>query len=153
MSSADLSLIFSFFFQFFREILDKTHNIIDAAIATLFCNGLVTMQSMGVGGGFVANIYKTDERKAYSVDARETAPKNAKEELFKTEKDTFKGPLSIAVPSEIKGYWEMYRRFNGTLPWKDLVQPSINLCKEGFIMSKHMSDFINPDQVNVTFFG
>ena len=30
---------------------------VDAALATLFCNGVVHSQSMGIGGGFIMTIY------------------------------------------------------------------------------------------------
>lgn len=46
------------------------------------------------------------------------------------------GALAVAVPGELKGYWELYKRF-GTLEWKDLVQPAVDLCNKGYIMTKH----------------
>lgn len=101
------------------------------------------MQSMGIGGGFVGNIYKSKDKKAYSVNAREVAPLKVRADMFKTEQDTYKGPLSIGVPGEIKGYWELYKRFGGSVPWKDLIEPSIKLCETGFVMSKHMSENID----------
>lgn len=70
-------------FYCYRDILDKNGTAVDAAIATMFCNGVVTMQSMGLGGGFLMTIYKKDEGKAYFLNAREKAPLAAKSELYK----------------------------------------------------------------------
>ena len=47
---------------------------VDAAIATLFCNGLISSQSMGVGGGFLMTIYDKSSKKVTTIDAREAAP-------------------------------------------------------------------------------
>lgn len=53
----------------------------------MFCNGVVTMQSMGLGGGFVMTIYKRNERKAYFLNAREKAPFAAKDAIYKKSSD------------------------------------------------------------------
>ena len=41
----------------FRNILLKNGTAVDAALATLFCNGVVQSHSMGIGGGFLMTIY------------------------------------------------------------------------------------------------
>lgn len=51
----------------------------------------------------------------------------------------FTGPLSIAIPGEVLGYWELHKRFS-LMKWKDLIEPTIKLCENGFVLSKHMSD-------------
>ena len=40
-----------------RDVLAKRGTAVDAAVAVLFCNGAVTSQSMGIGGGFIMTIY------------------------------------------------------------------------------------------------
>ncbi|XP_050298141.1 scoloptoxin SSD14-like isoform X2 [Anthonomus grandis grandis] len=120
-----------------KDILEKNGTAADAAIATLFCNGVVTMQSMGLGGGFLMTIYKRDEKKAYFLNAREKAPLASTNEIYKSSEMTSRsGPLAIGVPGELRGYWELHKKF-GTLSWKDLVQPAIDVCNKGYIMTKH----------------
>ncbi|KAJ8959097.1 hypothetical protein NQ318_022354 [Aromia moschata] len=111
----------------------------------MFCNGVVTMQSMGLGGGFLMTVYKRDEKKAYFLNAREKAPLNVKSEMYKGDPKTSQhGPLAVAVPGELRGYWTAYKRF-GRLPWKELIEPTITLCENGFNMTnhQHMSLFKN----------
>ncbi|XP_031635021.1 glutathione hydrolase 1 proenzyme-like [Contarinia nasturtii] len=123
------------------EIIDQGGNVIDSAIATMLCNSLVTPQSMGLGGGFIINIYK--DKKFYTLNAKEVAPLAATPDMFKTRDEYQLGALSIAVPGEVKGYSELYKRF-GSLPWKSLVEPTIKICEDGFILTEHMFDSIEP---------
>ncbi|WAQ97614.1 GAGT3-like protein [Mya arenaria] len=41
------------------------------------------------------------------------------------------GGLAIGIPGEIKGLYKAWK-LGGRLPWKQLLQPAIKLCKEGF---------------------
>ena len=44
--------------QCVRDILAKGGTAVDAAVATIFCNGVVNPQSMGIGGGFLMTVRK-----------------------------------------------------------------------------------------------
>ncbi|CAH1800466.1 unnamed protein product [Owenia fusiformis] len=122
----------------------KGGNAVDAAIATLLCQGVVNAHSMGVGGGHFFTIYdkKTDTVK--TIDSREMAPVAAHENMFVDDKLAAKwGPLAIGVPGEIKGYWEAYSNFgSGSVPWKELFEPTIKMCKEGFPVGKSLASAI-----------
>lgn len=50
-------LIFICFKNIYREILLKNGTAVDAALAALFCGGVVNPQSMGLGGGFFMTVY------------------------------------------------------------------------------------------------
>lgn len=36
------------------------------------------------------------------------------------------------------GYWELHKKY-GKLDWKELVQPTINLCREGHYVTKYLA--------------
>lgn len=127
--------------------MESGGNVADSAIATLFCNGIATMQSQGIGGGFIMNLFIGG--KAYTLNAKDVAPINLKNDTFKVEADYQHGPLSIATPGEVKGYWDLHKRF-GSMRWKDLIQPSIELCEQGLELTEHMYDAVLLQPGNIT---
>ncbi|KAG7202112.1 hypothetical protein KM043_004781 [Ampulex compressa] len=124
-----------------KSILEKNGSAVDATIAALICNGLVTMQSMGLGGGFIMMIYERSKKRAYVLNARDRAPLAANSTMYdkKSDKTSFTGGLSIAVPGELAGYWEAHKRF-GKLSWLEIFSPNIELCKNGYMLAKSQYD-------------
>ena len=105
------------------------------AIAVLLCEGIAMPQSTGLGGGFVLVYYKRSTKVVRTLNARERAPINSFVNMFNgSEKLSSRGPLSIAVPGELLGYWELHHEY-GSLPWPDLIQPSIELAKNGHFVT------------------
>ncbi|XP_026670551.1 glutathione hydrolase 1 proenzyme-like isoform X2 [Ceratina calcarata] len=133
-----------------KSILEKNGSAVDATISAMICNGLVNMQSMGIGGGFVMTIYDKATKRAYTLTARDRAPLAANATMFegKPKEASFLGPLAIAVPGELAGYWEAHKRF-GKLPWADLFQPSIELCEEGYNLTKIQYDGFKYNAKNI----
>lgn len=97
----------------------------------MICEGITNPQSAGIGGGFFLTIYIKETGVVETMDAREIAPKLATTNMY--EKDpsaSSTGGLSIAVPGEIKGLWELHQKY-GKLSWREVIQPNINLCRHG----------------------
>ncbi|XP_015175676.1 PREDICTED: gamma-glutamyltranspeptidase 1-like isoform X2 [Polistes dominula] len=133
-----------------KNILEKNGSAVDATIASMICDGLVNMQSMGLGGGFLMTIYDKSAGKAYVLNARDRAPLAANATMFigKPKHVSSMGPLSIAVPGEVAGYWEAHKRF-GKLPWADLFQPSIELCENGYNVTKFQYNGFELNEKNI----
>ncbi|EFA08621.1 glutathione hydrolase 1 proenzyme isoform X2 [Tribolium castaneum] len=120
-------------------ILAKGGSAVDAAIAALFCEGVSMPQSMGLGGGFLMTVYFAENRTAYSLNAREVAPLAASKDMFDGNSSlSTKGGLAVAVPGELRGYWEAYHRYGGKVAWADLVQPTIDLCESGVLVTEYL---------------
>jgi gamma-glutamyltranspeptidase len=47
----------------------------------------------------------------------------------------------VAVPGELKGYWEVYKRF-GSLSWERLIAPTIKICEEGLLVNSGLASVI-----------
>jgi len=62
--------------------MSKGGNAVDAAIATMICDGALCPQFKGLGGGFLMTIYNATTKKVMSIDARETAPSGATASMF-----------------------------------------------------------------------
>lgn len=118
------------------DILRQKGSAVDAAIATLVCDGVAAPQSLGLGGGFFMVVYTKATGKVETLNAREMAPLAAYEDMFvnDTTSAQSQGGLSVAVPGELKGYYEAHQKY-GKLPWKAVLEPTIKLCKEGHTVS------------------
>lgn len=100
-------------------------------------------QSMGLGGGFLMTIYTKENGKVEALNAREVAPQAAHADMFEGNASlALKGGLSIAVPGELKGYWEAHQKY-GKLKWEELVRPSVDLCRKGHVVTAFLSKFFD----------
>lgn len=41
------------------------------------------------------------------------------------------GATAAGVPGEVKGFYEAWKKY-GKMTWKELVQPTINMARDGF---------------------
>ncbi|XP_054268831.1 scoloptoxin SSD14-like [Macrosteles quadrilineatus] len=132
-----------------RDMLSRGGSAVDAVIATLLCDGVCVMQSMGTGGGFVMTIYDKPSGETFSLVARETAPAAATQNMYVNHSDWAQlGAISAAIPGELKGYQEAHKRF-GKLPWSDLFQPTIKLCEEGVPVNKRLAEHFAEEEPHI----
>lgn len=119
------------------DLMRKGGGAADAAIGAALCVGTLNMFSSGIGGGGFALIRaplggnaSAAEAEHVTVDFRETAPSGAFEDMFHHRPEAAQvGGLSVAVPGELRGLEEIWRRW-GKLEWRQLVEPSVALAKE-----------------------
>ena len=131
-----------------ENVLYQGGNAYDAAIAVGFALAVVLPRAGNIGGGGFMVIYDEDSNDTYSIDYREKAPAASFKDMYLDEngefdilKSTF-GFKAIGIPGTVHGFWSVHQRF-GSLPWADLIQPSIVLAERGFIMSDYMADTLN----------
>jgi gamma-glutamyltranspeptidase/glutathione hydrolase len=132
------------------DILRKGGNAVDAAIATQFALAIVFPEAGNIGGGGFM-IYREANDGVHTLDYREKAPMKANHDMF-LDKDgkvidnlSVKGHLASGVPGSVDGMIEAHKKF-GSLPWKDLVQPSIDLASNGFVLTEFSASNLNKIQ-------
>ena len=119
--------------------MDSNGTAADAAIAVLLCMGVTIPHSMGLGGGCLILVYNSTTKQTVAIDAREEAPKESHRDLFANISGDRRLPLSIGVPGELAGYWELHQRF-GRLEWSQLFDGAIELSRNGFDVCNHLDN-------------
>lgn len=119
------------------DVLKKGGNALDAAIAMQMVLTLVEPQSSGIGGGGLLLYYSKKEGKVIAYDGRETAPRG----IDISRVPNIIGGKSVGVPGVLR-MLEMAHNEQGSLPWKELFEPAIQLAEEGFRISKRLSKLI-----------
>ncbi len=133
--------------QIGASILRKGGNAVDAAIATQFALTLVFPQAGNIGGGGFM-IFREASGEISTLDYRETAPAASTMNMFLDQDGnpikgmSQKGQASSGVPGSVAGMIESHRKF-GSLPWKDLVQPSVDLAFKGFPLTQRQAKTIH----------
>jgi gamma-glutamyltranspeptidase/glutathione hydrolase len=134
------------------DILKKGGNAIDASVATAFALAVTHPQAGNIGGGGFL-VFMNAAGEATTIDFREKAPIAASASMFldstsKLIKGINHNSLkTVGVPGTVAGLYMAHQKY-GKLPWKDLVQPSIDLAKKGFVMSWDLYEdalFLNED--------
>lgn len=132
------------------DILKKGGNAIDAAVAVQMALAVVYPQAGNIGGGGFL-IYRSAKGEAFCLDFRETAPAAAHRDMYLDSNGniipqlSIDGHLAAGVPGTVDGCIAMHERF-GTLPWADLIQPAVDLARNGFVLTEKEAGFINKEK-------
>ena len=129
------------------DILKKGGNAYDAMVATQLALAVVYPVAGNIGGGGFM-VYRANDGKTGALDFREKAPLNASKDMYlDTEGNVIPGKSSfgvhsVGVPGTIAGLFEVYKKF-GSLPFKDLIQPAIDMARNGFKVTSKQAKALN----------
>lgn len=120
-------------------ILRGGGSAVDAAICATLCQGVTVPQASGMGGGFLATVYIKATNTIETLNAREVAPLSAHRDMYNdTATSSSEGGLSIAVPTEVKGLWELHKKY-GKLPWAKVIEPVVEVAEKGFRVNNYLA--------------
>ena len=128
------------------SILKKGGNAIDAAIATQLALAVVYPGAGNIGGGgfMVAHL---KNGKNISIDFRETAPAQSNRDMYLDKNGNPQmnlsqdGHLASGIPGSVAGIFAAMKY--GSLPFKTLIQPAIELAEKGFSINANQADDFN----------
>ncbi len=118
-----------------ESVLKQGGNAVDAAIAVGFSLAVTLPEAGNIGGGGFMLI--DHNGRSQFLDYRETAPQASHRDMYLDENgDVIKyssllGAKAAGTPGTVAGLWAAHQKY-GKLPWKDLVQPAIELAEVGF---------------------
>tara|TARA_B100001175_G_scaffold67751_1_gene55658 strand:+ start:5538 stop:7226 length:1689 start_codon:yes stop_codon:yes gene_type:complete len=146
------------------EIMNQGGNAFDAMVATDLALSVCYPNAGNIGGGGFL-VYRDKTGQVGSLDFREKAPSLAHEKMFLNYKGdviknkSIQGGLSVGVPGTVAGLFEVHSKLC-TMPFEDLIQPAIDLARDGFVvtekqaigLNRYRADFISLNGKE-TFYG
>lgn len=129
------------------EILKKGGNAVDAAVAVGFALAVTYPSAGNLGGGGFFVIYFPDG-KSTTIDFREKAPLATNQNIFLDKDGNYikelsqQGMTSSGVPGSPAGLLYALNKY-GTLSLAEIIQPAIELAKNGFKLEYRAVNSIN----------
>ncbi|UYZ63410.1 gamma-glutamyltransferase [Hymenobacter weizhouensis] len=129
------------------EVLRRGGTAWDAAVAVQFALAvaLPTAGNIG-GGGFV--LYRAADGREGALDFRETAPAAASRDMYLDQQGNIipdlstLGHLAAGVPGTVAGMAALHQKL-GKLPWRELVQPAVDLAAQGLKLTEKEAAGLN----------
>ncbi len=134
------------------EVLQKGGTAVDAAIAVQFALAVTHPAAGNIGGGGFM-VYRSAKGETNTLDYREMAPAAASANMYLDSAGNVIADKSLhthqasGVPGSVDGLVEAHKKY-GKLKWEDLVQPAINLAKNGFPLTEKLAANLNAMQQN-----
>ena len=130
-------------------MLQQGGNAVDAAVAAAFASFIAEIGVVHLGGSGVAHIYDPESGRSIVYDFFSDtpglgSPTHKQEQMdfdevsidFGATSQSFHlGRASVAVPGNIHGLWRMAKDY-ARLPWATLLQPAIELARDGVILDQ-----------------
>ncbi len=129
------------------QIMEQGGNAYDAAVATQFALAVALPVAGNIGGGGFM-VYRSASGQTGALDYRETAPVAASETMYQDSAGNVvdglstDGHLAVGVPGSVDGMVKLHQKL-GSLPWAALVQPAIDLARNGVVLTQKEADGLN----------
>jgi len=134
------------------DVMKMCGNAVDATVATAFALSVCYPSAGNIGGGGFVTL-RLSNGDSYCLDFRETAPEKSISTMFLDKNGDFdmkistQSQLGAGVPGSVDGLITLHEKF-GKLPFKALIQPAIDLAKNGFKISEKQAGSFNQLKVD-----
>ena len=129
------------------EILKQGGNAFDAAVTVTSVLAVVEPYSSGLGGGGFWLLHKAADQSQIMLDARETAPLAAHQDMYLDASSnviqgaSITGAKAAGIPGEPAALVWLAEKY-GKLPLKQTLQPAIKLAQEGFAVDQYYQKMV-----------
>lgn len=129
------------------DILKKGGNAVDAAVAVQFALEVTHPEAGNIGGGGFM-VFRSSKGETNTLDFREKAPASASENMYLDSAGKVIAGMSISthassgVPGSVDGMVEAHQKY-GHLNWAELVQPAVDLARNGFKITRRLANDLN----------
>ena len=137
------------------QIIKNGGNAVDAAVAVQFALAVVYPSAGNIGGGGFF-VYRSNGGECSTLDFREKAPLNAQRDMYLdtlgnvVDNLSLIGHLAVGVPGTVDGMVTIHEKY-GRLSWEKVIQPSIDLANNGFVLTEkqaHNLNYFNKSKLN-----
>jgi gamma-glutamyltranspeptidase/glutathione hydrolase len=132
-------------------ILNRGGNAIDAAVAAAATLGVTDPFSCGIGGGGFMVIYLAKDKRAITIDHRETAPASFTPTVFQVNgkpldfETAVASGASVGVPGTVRGWHEALERY-GSMSFKQVLAPAIGVANKGYRVSENYHHLLTENE-------
>lgn len=131
-------------------ILKKGGNAVDAAVAVQFALAVTLPEAGNIGGGGFM-VYRAADGQTNTLDFREKAPNRASTNMYLDSAGNVIPDMSLythkasGVPGSVDGMVTAHKKY-GKLTWAELLQPAIDLARNGFKITARLAADLNRNQ-------
>ena len=123
-----------------RDALTEGGNAVDAAVAVAFALAVTWPEAGNIGGGGFMMVAPKDGE-VVCIDYRETAPAAATRDMFVDNPNRYHH-RAVGTPGTVRGLFLAHATY-GHLPWSRLVEPAVELARNGFEVDEHLAASLN----------
>ena len=132
------------------DIMERGGNAIDAAVGMIYAVGLLEPAASGVGGAGQMTVYLADQDKYITIEYMTQAPGAAiAGEIETSSSDNPPSVTSIAIPGVVHGTLTALEMW-GTMTPREVLQPVIDLARNGFPVSERWNTNIEGRYANLS---
>ena len=138
-------------------ILKKGGNAVDAVCAVQIALAVVFPRAGNIGGGGFM-VYRAANGALDALDYRERGPAAADRDMYLDSLDNIipglstKGHLASGVPGTVDGMVQAHAKY-GDLEWSEIIQPAIDLARQGYAITQAEADRLNRFQEDFRLFN
>ena len=133
-------------------VMKRGGNAFDAMIATQLALAVIYPAAGNLGGGGFT-VAKTSKDFLIALDYREVSPAKGSRDMYIDSAGNARtdwsqnGHLSVGVPGTVAGLFAEHQY--AKLPFKDLIQPAIDLAEKGFVLTENEAASLNENRADI----